>query len=129
MLGQLLEQAPRAPGKKKQDSKSASRARAILRGPKAKLAPDPKNGASLEDAVIGAVAAGAVALEDAVAEAIAVWIEQNWGNGNWDGAPATIPERIRKGEWRSALATREDGGDDDADGQDGPERAVGAVDP
>lgn len=130
-LTQLLEQAPRAPGKKKQDSKSASRARAILRGPKAKLkrsnpATDPKNGASLEDAVIGAVAAGAVAFEDAVAETIAAWIEQNWGNGNWDGAPAAIPERIRKGEWRSA-PKKDGGGEDDADRESRPEANVGGV--
>ena len=65
---------------------------------------------------------------DAMAEAIAAWVEANWGNGNWDGAPAAIPERIRKGEWRSA-PKKDGGGDDDADGQDGPERAVGAVDP
>ena len=35
-LGQLLEQAPRIPGKKKQGSERASRARAVLRGPKGK---------------------------------------------------------------------------------------------
>jgi len=35
-----------------------------------------------------------------VAEAIAAWVEENWGGGNWDGAPSEIPKRIRAGEWR-----------------------------
>ncbi len=144
-LTQLLEQAPRAPGKKKQDSKSASRVRAILRGPHAK----PKSGGALRRAkrVEEAEARGALgevvdsdafrlgqealgrgtALENAVAEAIAAWVETNWGNGNWDGAPAAIPERIRKGEWRSA-PKKDGGGEDDADRESRPEANVGGVD-
>jgi ParB family chromosome partitioning protein len=44
-LGKLLDVAPRTPGKKKQDSKSASKARAVLRGPEK---PRPKsNGAKV----------------------------------------------------------------------------------
>ena len=39
-------------------------------------------------------------LEDAVAEAIAAWVEANWADGNWNGAPQDIPVLIRKGDWR-----------------------------
>jgi ParB family chromosome partitioning protein len=148
-LGQLLEQAPRVPGKKKQDSKSASKARAILRGPEKGAKPSraaegrPREEGSgqllvrgLADGVPKTLGAsidlgtatkfGKAAVEAATAEAIAVWIEANWGEGTWDGAPAAIPERIRNGEWRTI--TKQKGGDANAR-QDGPEGAVGTVDP
>jgi hypothetical protein len=39
--------------------------------------------------------------ENAVAEAIAAWIEATWNeNGDWGGAPSEIPARIRSGDWR-----------------------------
>jgi len=130
-LGKLLEVAPRAPGKKKQDSESASKARAVLRGPeKPRLKSNgPKSPASTNAWPDGTprVARDPVSTdEDRVAEAIAAWIEANWGDGNWDGAPAAIPTRIRNGEWRTTTKRKE--GDEDAR-QDGPEGAVGAVDP
>jgi ParB family transcriptional regulator, chromosome partitioning protein len=129
-LGKLLEVAPRAPGKKKQGSESASRARAILRGPEK---PRPKsNGAKAPAAARGPDGAPRVARDpasaDEVAETIAAWIEANWGDGNWDGAPAAIPQRIRNGEWRTTTTTKRKDGDEDGR-QDGPEGAVGAVDP
>lgn len=41
-------------------------------------------------------------LEDAVAAAIADWIDKNWNDTDWGGAPKEIPRRIRAGEWREA---------------------------
>jgi len=83
-LGELLEHAPRAPGKKR--SPNAKRARAIMGKPEA---------------------ATAKKTEDAVAEAIAVWVEATWKEGNWGGAPDEIPKRIRAGEWRQHRAAAE----------------------
>lgn len=40
--------------------------------------------------------------EDAVAAAIADWIDKNWNDTDWGGAPKEIPRRIRAGEWREA---------------------------
>lgn len=83
-LSELIEKAPRTPGKKR--SKNAKKAREILGQPEAK----------------SDVSSRTLRSDDDVAEAIASWIEATWGGGNWDGAPALIPERIRKGEWRQA---------------------------
>jgi ParB family transcriptional regulator, chromosome partitioning protein len=125
-LGKLLEQAPREAGKKKQSSANASKARAILRGPK-KLKPKTVAAPAAWPDGVPRVAVDPIStVENEAAEAIAAWIETNWGNGNWDGAPAAIPERIRKGEWRTKTTKN---GDQDAERQDdGPERAVGGVD-
>lgn len=94
-LDKLLEHAPRTPGKKR--SPNAKKAREVMGRP------EPKSGGGG-----GATASAASSardskkLEDSVAETIAAWIEANWNNdGDWDGSPAAIPERIRKGEWRS----------------------------
>lgn len=76
-LGKLMEQAPRTPGKKR--SKNAKKARAIM---------------------------GTANVGDVV-EQIAAWIEDNWTNGNWDGAPSEIPRRIRAGEWKKKEAAAE----------------------
>jgi ParB family chromosome partitioning protein len=86
-LGKLLEQAPRTPGKKR--SKHAKKAREIMGRPEQKTAPEVPSARSVKKT------------EDAVAEAIAAWIQATWcEDENWDGSPAAIPERIRAGEWR-----------------------------
>ena len=88
LLGKLLEHAPRTPGKKR--SPNAKKAREVMGKP------EPKGGAAITTST-----KDVKKIEDGVAEAIAVWIEANWVNdGEWDGSPAAIPERIRKGEWR-----------------------------
>ena len=92
-LDELLEHAPRTPGKKR--SKNAKKARAIL-------------GEKTKSAGLGAVETFPSVsnrevsreTEDRVAAAIAAWVEANWSGGNWDGAPSAIPDRIRNGEWR-----------------------------
>jgi ParB family chromosome partitioning protein len=95
-LAKLLAEAPRPPGKKR--SPNAKRARAIMGRPE----PKPAGPATAE---AGPTGRAAQRLEDAVAESIAAWIEATWnGDGNWDGSPAAIPERIRAGEWRNAAA-------------------------
>jgi len=81
-LEELLEKAPRTPGKKK--SKNAQKAREIVRG-----VPEPAPGSRSEKK-----------LEDAVAAAIADWIDRNWNDADWSGSPKEIPRRIRAGEWR-----------------------------
>ncbi len=85
-LAELLEKAPRVPGKKR--SPNAQRAREVMGGGAGKPAPTS-----------GHAPRG----DDAVAEAIAAWVERTWnGDENWDGSPKDIPQRIRAGEWRSA---------------------------
>ena len=97
-LDKLLEHAPRTPGKKR--SENAGKARAIMGKPEPKAppaaAPDP---ASAEPS-----ARSLRKIEDGVAETIAAWVAASWGDGNWDGAPAAIPDRIRAGEWRKHRA-------------------------
>jgi ParB family chromosome partitioning protein len=104
-LEELLEKAPRTPGRKR--SKNAKKARQVMGRPEAGRAetgrPEPESAPGL------ALAGGTPEpsskksmkkLEDAVAEAIAVWVEANWADGNWNGAPQDIPILIRKGDWR-----------------------------
>jgi len=86
-LGKLLEHAPRTPGKKR--SKNASKAREIVGGGAAPVGPTGAVGPRVEKKT-----------EDAVAEAIASWIDRNWNEADWGGAPKEIPRRIRAGEWR-----------------------------
>jgi ParB family chromosome partitioning protein len=82
-LGELLEKAPRTPGKKR--NKNAKKAREIVHG-----------GAEKKS-------------ENAVAEAIAAWIEATWNDkGDWGGAPSEIPALIRSGEWRKQPVVAED---------------------
>ena len=86
MLGELLEHAPRTPGKKR--SKNAKKARAIVR--KANAASEAKAEALAEKKT-----------ENEIAEIIAAWIESTWNEkGDWAGAPSEIPTLIRSGEWR-----------------------------
>lgn len=88
-LAKLLEQAPRTPGKRR--SSNSKRAREIMGRP------EPTESAT------GARSTRKV--EDAVAEAIAAWIQETWcDDQNWDGSPRAIPERIRAGEWRAKSA-------------------------
>ena len=95
-LDKLLEHAPRAPGKKR--SPNAKKAREVMGRPEPKTA---DGGGSIVSGVNQRK--DVKKIEDSVAEAIAVWIEANWVNdGEWDGSPAAIPERIRKGEWRTS---------------------------
>lgn len=98
MLAELLEKAPRTPGKKR--SKNAKKAREIVRKTKTK-----KLGALLEASSEAseakAEAKAGKKLENEVAEAIASWIEATWNaKGDWAGAPDQIPGLIRSGEWR-----------------------------
>jgi|HubBroStandDraft_2_1064218.scaffolds.fasta_scaffold04622_4 ParB family chromosome partitioning protein len=83
-VAELVEHAPRTPGKKR--SKNAKRAREIVSG-KPTAAPEVR-----EDWDTAKV-------EDRAAKVIADWIERNWVDG-WDGDPKKIPERIRAGDWR-----------------------------
>lgn len=87
-LGELLEHAPRTPGKKR--SPNAAKAREIVSG---KQTPVPASGDAPADWDTKKV-------EDRAAEKIAAWIEGNWGGGEWAGAPDQIPAKIRAGEWR-----------------------------
>jgi ParB family transcriptional regulator, chromosome partitioning protein len=90
MLSELLEKAPRTPGKKR--SKNAKKAREIVRGSKAK-----------------SEARETRKLEKEVAESIAAWIEATWNSkGDWAGAPDQIPALIRSGEWRKHRAAEDD---------------------
>lgn len=92
-LGELLEKAPRTPGKKR--SKNAKKAREIVRGGAAK-------------AEAASEARETRKLEKEVAEAIAAWIEATWNNkGDWAGAPSEIPALIRSGEWRKRSAAED----------------------
>ena len=82
-VAELVEKAPRTPGKKR--SKNAKKARQVMGKPEPAAEPSKK---------------GIKKLEDAVAEAIAAWVEANWADGNWNGAPQDIPIKIREGDWR-----------------------------
>ena len=86
-LADLIEKAPRTPGKKR--SKNAKKAREIVSGTKSAPASAP---VAREDRDTRKV-------EDRAAATIATWIEKNWVEG-WDGDPKEIPKRIRAGEWR-----------------------------
>jgi len=104
-LGELLEKAPRTPGKKR--SKNAKKARAIVSGGKKPKKPNMFETDAKTDAKADAKAEKK--LENAVAEAIAAWIEATWNDkGDWAGAPAEIPKLIRSGEWRKHRAAAED---------------------
>jgi ParB family transcriptional regulator, chromosome partitioning protein len=81
-VAELLEKAPRTPGKKR--SKNAKKAREIVQPERVqaeRAQPEKK-------------------VEDAVAAAIADWIDNNWNDADWSGSPKEIPRRIRAGEWR-----------------------------
>jgi hypothetical protein len=93
-LGKLLEHAPRTPGKKR--SKNAGKAREIVRDGAG------GGGARVEkpNALDRSILRSEKIVEDAVAAAIADWIEKNWNDADWNGSPKAIPERIRAGEWR-----------------------------
>lgn len=86
-VAELLEHAPRTPGKKR--SKNAAKAREIVGGVKERS--DVQAAATMTKTY--------KRVEGEVAEAIAVWVEANWVDG-WDGDPKEIPKRIRAGEWR-----------------------------
>ena len=89
-LAELLEHAPRTPGKKR--SKNAKKARAIVSG---------KKKPNMFDADVKTEAKAEKKTENAVAEAIAAWIEATWNEkGDWAGAPSEIPALIRSGDWR-----------------------------
>lgn len=98
-VAELVEKAPRVPGKKR--SKNASKAREIVSG----VVEIPSN---IRKAIIQGTGGGgggsaAVDVENSAATAIADWIESNWNEVNWGGDPKTIPDRIRAGEWREKV--------------------------
>jgi ParB family transcriptional regulator, chromosome partitioning protein len=96
-LNELLKQAPRTPGKKR--SQNAKKARAIMgRGGAGGGGATPVPNPGAKDAR---------KLEDAIAEAIADWIQATWSEGDWGGAPKEIPNRIRAGEWREKKPEKE----------------------
>jgi ParB-like chromosome segregation protein Spo0J len=115
-LAELLEKAPRTPGKKR--SRNAAKAREVMGGgppvaatgagaPPASL---PPNGSPTSLPSLPRVTKK---IEQATADAIAGWIERNWSDRDWNGDPKSLPERIRKGEWREAQKGEEaiaDGG-------------------
>jgi ParB family chromosome partitioning protein len=109
-LAELMEQAPRTPGKKR--SKNAKKARAIMReGKETKSQENDGAGAGGAAPVplprpIAQFAKETARIEDSTAEAIAAWIDATWNevDHNWDGPPSAIAERIRKGEWREHQA-------------------------
>jgi hypothetical protein len=91
-VAELIEHAPRTPGKKR--SKNAKKARAIVHGGKAAAATSE--------------ARETKKIEKETAEAIAVWIEATWNDkGDWAGAPSEIPALIRSGDWRKHRAAAE----------------------
>ena len=90
-LAKLLEQAPRAPGKKR--SKNARKAREIVSG-------GDGHTERQQDSALARSIRVSEEIEDSVAVAIADWIERNWNEADWNGSPKEIPARIRAGEWR-----------------------------
>src|SRR5208337_2151675 len=90
-LAELLEKAPRVPGKKR--SPNAKKARQVMGKP------EPAAGAVTQPEA-APTKKSVRKLEDAVAEAIAAWVEDTWRDGNWNGAPSDIPIKIREGDWR-----------------------------
>lgn len=99
-LAELLEKAPRTPGKKR--SKNAVKAREIMNGGKPKSPPREQQQTVTNTAGSAQVSdRGVKKIEDATAEAIAAWIETSWGEGKWNGTPSAIPALIRGGEWRT----------------------------
>jgi len=97
-LGQLLEHAPRTPGKKR--SKNARKAREIVDGKPAAADAHAKGAPAREDWDTRKV-------EDRAAQAIAEWIERTWNDEDWDGTATAIPKRIRDGEWREKAKAAE----------------------
>ena len=98
-VAELIEHAPRTPGKKR--SKNAKKARAIVSGGKKKkpnmFEADAKTEAKAEKKI-----------EKEVAEAIAAWIEVTWNDkGDWAGAPSEIPALIRSGDWKKHRAAED----------------------
>ena len=91
-VAELIEKAPRTPGKKR--SPNAQKAREIVRGPEQGAA-TVGGGSSLARSI-----RVSEEIENSVATAIADWIERNWTETDWDGPPKMIPQRIRGGEWR-----------------------------
>ena len=94
-LGELLEHAPRTPGKKR--SKNAKKARAIVDGGKSTTVPAAP---AREDWDTRKV-------EDRAAAAIAAWIERTWNDETWSGSVKEIPEMIRAGDWREKAKAAE----------------------
>jgi ParB family transcriptional regulator, chromosome partitioning protein len=94
-LAELLEKAPRTPGKRR--SPNAAKARAITNGSKAEPEIPAKDGASVK---------AVKAAENKVATTIADWIERSWNEADWSGDVKEIPDRIRKGEWRETVASK-----------------------
>ena len=92
-LAELLEHAPRTPGRKR--SKNAKKARQVMGKPEP-ASPGPALAGGTPEPSKKSVKK----MEDAVAEAIAAWVEATWNEGNWNGAPSDIPVLIRKGDWR-----------------------------
>jgi ParB family transcriptional regulator, chromosome partitioning protein len=88
-VAKLIEHAPRTPGRKR--SQNAKKARQVMGKPEPAAA-EPEAAAPTKKSVRKS--------EDAVAEAIAAWVEDTWRDGNWNGAPSDIPIKIREGDWR-----------------------------
>jgi ParB family transcriptional regulator, chromosome partitioning protein len=103
-VAELVEKAPRTPGKKR--SPNAAKARAIVSKGKPEKIPVL--------ALAGAPPAAAAAdwdtrkVEDRTAKTIAAWIEANWSGGAWAGAPDQIPNKLRAGEWREHRTDRKE---------------------
>jgi ParB family chromosome partitioning protein len=103
-LTKLLEHAPRQPGKKR--SRNAGKAREIMGRPPAPAPAGKKSKGNKEPEFDVASFERADEkyrrkIEDQAAERIAAWIEENWNSeGAWAGAPSSIPEKLRKGDWR-----------------------------
>jgi len=89
-VAELIEHAPRTPGRKR--SQNAKKARQVMGRP------EPAAGAAQPEAT--PTKKSVKKLEDGVAEAIAAWVEDTWRDGNWNGAPSDIPIKIREGDWR-----------------------------
>ena len=94
-VAELIEKAPRTPGKKR--SPNAQKAREIVRGPEQGATPVGGGSALARSIRVSEE------IEDFVAVAIADWIERNWNDADWSGTPKAIPERIRSGEWREKI--------------------------
>lgn len=104
-VAELIEKAPRTPGKKR--SANAKKAREIVHGPK-KAAANGTNGASgtmAERAAGGGEGGGGKTIdtarfvvkldEDSVASDIAAWLKRRW-----PAIPEDLVKRLRAGEWR-----------------------------
>ena len=86
-VAELIEKAPRTPGKKR--SKNAKKARDIVRGAEATAAAETKGSTAKGE--------GREAIENEAASDIAAWLKRKWKE-----APEDLLKQLKAGKWREA---------------------------